>query len=51
MGTLTLIGLLFIIFVCGVGCGIPLGRWIQRRRAAGKTPAEILAEAKARVKR
>ena len=35
--------------VAGIAVGYVLGRWVQRRRAAGMTPEQIIAEAKARA--
>lgn len=33
--------------IVGLAAGYILGRWVARRRAAGRTPEQIVAEAKA----
>jgi hypothetical protein len=49
--TLWMIFWLLVVFIGGLACGIPGGRWIERRRRKGMSYEEILEEAKARVRK
>lgn len=40
-----------IAFLAGLAGGYFLGRWVQRKRTAGESTAEILADAKAEMEK
>jgi hypothetical protein len=40
---------LLIVFLGGGACGVFVGRWIEKRRRAGKSYEEIVSEAKSKV--